>query len=1034
MLMRDRFLKRLGASYILAGIILTRIFSLFAGYFCIIYVDMSLHLTESVSEKFTTVAFGFTVIAALVTGLAAYYRLKHVINYISIRKQGHATTNRLRKAATREAVEFPRRTAVWETLVDPLITVLPICVSMWIIASAPILLLIQTAVAGFLGISCIIMATFLASEKWLEPVILQLAHDGADTESENYSIVGLKHRLQIGFGVTILVTSVMIAGIAIQRSHSLNDREGVASTASTSIEPFIAQMIAISSFALLVGVSFSHLVAKSITSRTDRLVAAMKLVENDDWTQRVIVTGNDELDILARHFNQMVSELERKNRELTDLTNHLEDRVQKQTAELNASLVQLQELDRMKTDFFSNVSHELRTPLTMILSPLDQLRRIGIETRTSREEDLLKVAELNANRLLKQINHLLEFSRVDAGEMQIKRSPTEIGHLVKRLTLAATTLAEQRGIYLRCSVAAELPVLSLDHDHIETALTNLISNAIKFTPAGGTIEIEASIVETTSVPELHVSVTDTGRGIAPRDLEMLFTRFHQIDGSTSREFSGTGLGLALSFELVRQHNGTIAVESEFGSGSCFCIQIPIDEDCLNLESIPIETKSDLIAPSDFADLESITLGDVDEVIKHTAETPLLLVVDDNDELRSMLIGILKPHYRVESACNGQLGLEAVEEYQPDLILSDVMMPIMDGHEFCRRIKEDEQTFAIPFILLTARSQSEMKIEGLNLGADDYVTKPFHESELLARVKSLLRMRKLHVSLDLQNIELSEALDQVQQMQDQAIQSEKMASLGQLVAGLAHEINNSINVVHNGLPSVSRKLTGIEKTLRLLQPEQESEHDRLFKSLDRLMGVIGDGANRTAALVRDMKAFSHPGVSESVTIDVRESLIRCCNLLSLTRNSPVEIVNRFEEVPDIIGPFNQLDQVFLNLIGNAVDALDGKGRVELATINKEETVEVFVRDNGPGIDPDLQRRIFDPFFTTKPPGKGTGLGLSISYNIIQSAGGTIGVLSTPGEGTEFHITLPKEYKPQNGIDHESNNREQQSASLINENAV
>jgi two-component system NtrC family sensor kinase len=346
------------------------------------------------------------------------------------------------------------------------------------------------------------------------------------------------------------------------------------------------------------------------------------------------------------------------------------------------------------------------------------------------------------------------------------------------------------------------------------------------------------------------------------------------------------------------------------------------------------------------------------------------------------------------------------------------MPHVDGHELCRRVKGTPETSAIPFVLLTARAQTSLKIEGLNCGADDYLVKPFHADELLARARALLRLHLMHKELVEKHARLEETVSELKQTQNQLVQAEKMSSLGQLTAGLAHEINNAINAVYNGIPAISERLDRLQdlvaSTLDDGESETGEEHpdlDAAFVSLRRLTGVVSEGAGRTARIVRDMKTFSHPGKEEQAEpTDVSAVLELCTGLHSNQYRERARLHCELDRNCWCLAPAGHLNQVFLNLLTNAVQAMPGGGEIFVSARRDAGMVRVSIRDTGTGIPPALLPRIFDPFFTTKAPGQGTGLGLSVSYGIVTRLGGTIDCHSQEGVGTEFIVRLPEIGEP------------------------
>ena len=572
--MIDRLFQFLGPRFLPAVILSTRWFAVFAGTFCVYYVNITLDLKESYRVAFTFSAFAFIAVAAVVTSAWAFYATRDLRRLLAAVDSKTAVAAEMQARAIRQAVLFPSEFVRFEVLVDPLVTIVPICLAIRIWVQAPLSLIVQVAVAGFLGLSCIILMSFLLTERCLQPVVAHLQEAGIEFHFDEFPAASLKRRLQIGFSVTILVTAVMIGGLAVQRVLVMADHP---QNLGVEVMRLYYQLIIVTALAVSVGILFSQSVAASVTSRTDHLVAAMKRVQAGDLTLRMQPAGNDEIDTLARRFNAMIEELERKNRELQDLTANLEQQV---------------------------------------------------ETRT----------------------------------------------------------------------------------------------------------------------------------------------------------------------------------------------------------------------------------------------------------------------------------------------------------------------------------------------------------------------------------------------EQLIHSEKMTSLGQLVAGLAHEINNSINVVHNGVPSLVGQLDRIRRLIESdaeTAPRDPKKLRTAFQRIDRLTKAIGEGAQRTTQIVRDLKQFSHPGTAVDVVVDINESLERCFNLLQVSKRTGVRIVRDFGDLPLIHGTLSQLDQVFMNVISNAMDAVEESGKVTVSTRLCGERIEVEIADDGPGMDDTTRKAIFDPFFTTKAPGKGTGLGMSISYGIVKRIGGEIRCTTSPGAGCQFLVLIPRE---------------------------
>ncbi|MEM9998582.1 MAG: ATP-binding protein [Bacteroidota bacterium] len=449
----------------------------------------------------------------------------------------------------------------------------------------------------------------------------------------------------------------------------------------------------------------------------------------------------------TRLLNDRARALETAVEERTAEVHRQNDLLMAQTVQLEAQAEQLREADRLKTRFFSNVSHEFRTPLTLTIGPLEDIREGRHGAVPDGVRDHLGLALRNARRVLGLVNEILDVSKLEAGRMRLQATEQDFVAFVETVAAAFDALAERQGLTYRVEVPAEPIPVFFEAVHLEKVLVNLLANAFKFTPVGGTIRVDLRTTDT----EAHVRVRDSGPGIAPDDLNRLFDRFYQTSESARGGQPGTGVGLSLAKELTDLHGGRITVESEEGFGSTFTVALPLGRRHLDDDQIaPMAAPGPTSRAQQVAqDLDAVLAADdyeaVDESLDDDRTT--VLVVEDNAEVRAYVRRHLEqpdgnaPTYRVLEAPDGRAGLDLAQRHLPDLVLSDVMMPEMDGFELCQALKSDPETDFLPVILLTARAAAEDKLEGLGIEADDYLTKPFDVRELRARIGSLIANRQ-----------------------------------------------------------------------------------------------------------------------------------------------------------------------------------------------------------------------------------------------------------------------------------------------------
>ena len=513
----------------------------------------------------------------------------------------------------------------------------------------------------------------------------------------------------------------------------------------------------------------------------------------------------------------------------------------------------LAEVDRAKTAFFSNVSHEFRTPLTLVVGPVEAMLDRAGESLIVGKQDL-QMVHRNILRLFKLVNTLLDFSRIEAGRVQAIYEPTDLASLTGDIASAFRSAMEQAGLefVIECPPLPE-PVY-VDRDMWEKIVLNLISNAFKFTLAG-----KVTVKLQTLADFVELRVEDTGFGIPEKEQANVFERFHRVEGLHGRTHEGTGIGLALVQELVRLQGGSIRVESTVGKGSTFIVFIPRGEAHRSAASLgtPRLVKSTAASAPAYVNEVLSWLSQEERKVEppkvfasDSVQAPHLqtvtgriLLADDNADMRQYVRRLLDDYYDVHAVANGKEALDVLRRYLPDLVLTDVMMPELDGFGLLRELRANELTSTIPVILLSARAGEEARIEGMEAGADDYIVKPFTARELLARVSSHLalgrirretleRERVLRTELEVQvnertadlrtaNQELRELSWQLMRSQDEErrhVARELHDSAGQLLAALSMEFASLIDKIQQKAPELSESMKQSNQLLEHLTRE------------------------------------------------------------------------------------------------------------------------------------------------------------------------------------------------------------------------
>lgn len=641
-------------------------------------------------------------------------------------------------------------------------------------------------------------------------------------------------------------------------------------------------------------------------------------------------------------------------------------------------------IDRAKTDFFNNISHEFRTPLTLILGPLEDALR---DPSATLRGDALEAAHRNALRLLGLVNTLLDFARIESNRQTPTFEPTDLSMLTAGLAGSFQSLLDSAGLTLLVDCPSLPEPVYVDRAQWEAIVLNLISNAFKFTFAG---EIAVRLQDAGGT--VRLSVSDTGTGIPSDELPKLFERFHRVKGARGRSFEGSGIGLSMVQELTRRHGGTVNVESTLGKGTTFVVSIPKRPPPPTRETTRISESpaaglaaaaSHVLEAQQWHDraLSRSRRGDQiqPEVAVPAGEAAdqapreRVLVADDNADMRQYLVRLLSPKWAVATAEDGETALAAALRQPPDLVLSDVMMPGMDGVALLTALRANPKTSTVPIVLLSARAGEEAIIDGLDTGADDYLAKPFTSRELLARVQSHLNMARLR--------------------REWAAQLERAnKDLEAFTYSVSHDLRAPL-----------RAIEGFTNAL------MEEYGAKLDDTAGHYLRRVRKGASKMAELIEgllDLSRISRVPVQRA-HVDVTALVSTIIHQLQERERGRVVEAS---VAPDLAaeGDPRLLAVVFDNLLGNAwkFTANRSHARIEVGQENRGDARVFYVRDNGAGFDMTHAARLFAPFqrLHTESEFPGTGIGLATVQRVVFRHGGTIWAHGMENRGATFYFTL------------------------------
>ena len=698
-------------------------------------------------------------------------------------------------------------------------------------------------------------------------------------------------------------------------------------------------------------------------------------------TAMALIAGVGQAHLFQRHYDQFEQRI----------------RLEKATANLERAHGELQQLSEFKSRFFANMTHELRTPLSMILTPIE----LALEGESGLLSEPQRAAYLTMQRsafkLLRLVNDLLDLSKLEESRLRLELGRHDLVSQLGELVEQVQVLAHRKGIALGYRPEVDQALAWCDAERLERVFVNLLSNAVKFTPPGGHVLVRLA-------PEregFRVEVEDDGPGFPPEQASQLFERFYQVDMEGTRVHGGTGIGLALAKELVVLHGGTIGAASDGRSGARFTVWLPVGTAAAPADAALLDGEAHQDWVTSFSARRDFRLLEVEEaaerrVVERDQDEEerawSVVVVEDNPQIVKLVHTTLRHDFKVLAAGDGLKGLDLVRRERPHLVVTDLMMPEIDGMELTRRLRADERTRHIPVLMLTARGELDEKVRGLESGVSAYLTKPFAPRELASVARQLVSAGERTADLVL---------------------TQRMESIELVAAGLAHELNNPLNYVRNALHRVRQDAEAVVPLARAARERAlaEAEVARLDRGAERIgemLGVADAGLKRIAGTVELMSRYGRAGYRRDLApLDAWEALRTVVAVVRPAIGRPVEVALDLQGSGLLECVAEEFQQVLTNLVQNAIEASpEAGGRVAVRGRGDDRWLEIAVRDNGPGIAPEVLPRLFTPFLTTKGPGKGIGLGLTIVRRVVQSMGGTIQAANPPGGGAEFSLRVPR----------------------------
>lgn len=686
---------------------------------------------------------------------------------------------------------------------------------------------------------------------------------------------------------------------------------------------------------------------------------------NDKRVQYIIHRVEDVTEFIR--LKEKGNEEQKLAEQFKSRASQMESEIFRRAQEIQETNKKLREAEKVKNEFFANVSHELRTPLALILSPLESILSGKYGPTSPAQQRFLHTIHNNSVRLLQLVNGLLDFSKSEAGKMNVHREPTDMAILITTILNDFESILGGKQIELSISLEFNEVTVLMDRYLFERILFNLLSNAVKFSENGGKVFVKATMVEDL----LTISVTDTGIGIPETAIKHLFQKFSQVEGSSTRRFEGTGLGLAMVKEFTELLSGSVSVKSEVDKGSTFTVQVLAPRTALPpQQNGPIAEKRTKLPQ--FPRMEN------NPPPESNSDLPKVLICEDNEELLSYIVSILHDLCQIRTAGNGEEALELVRSWHPDLVLSDVMMPKKDGITVCREIKSNPETSKITVVLLTALTHREAMLKGWEAKADEYLFKPFHPEELITRIRSLLsaigERNSANALLNQKNRQLQEA----------------NAELESFSYSVSHDLRAPL-----------RSINGYASALL------EDYGDTLNDDGKQILHTIVQNGSKMNKLIDDLLEFSKLGRKELLksTLDTTRLVQRIISDLHPPSNIRIKLHDLMEAPAD----HALISQVWVNLLSNAIKYSSKKVQpvVEIGSSRTQEEVIYYVKDNGSGFNMNYAPKLFGVFQRLHKESEfpGTGIGLALVKRIVTRHHGRVWAEGKLNEGAVFYFSLP-----------------------------